>query len=116
MRVYLDENLSPAIAGVLREAGVDAVAAQEAGNIQFDDRTQLAYATRERRAIVTANIGDFVELARDAVATNTEHAGIVLVPASFQGDEFQGIAKAILEILKQYPAGLPGLVIYLTRH
>ena len=115
MRIYLDENLSNAIAGILREGGVDAVTTQDVGNVQCDDRMQLVYATRERRAIVTANIGDFVELARDAVATNTEHAGIILVPASFRGDEFRAIAEAIFGVLEQYPAGLPELVIYVRR-
>lgn len=115
MRIYLDENLSPAIAEILHEGRVDAVAAHEAGNIQRDDRAQLAYATRERRAIVTANIADFVELAREAVATNTEHAGIILVPATFRGDEFRAIAKSIPRVLEQYPTGLAGLVVYIRR-
>lgn len=115
MRLYLDENLSPAIAEILREARVDAVSAHEVGNIQRDDRAQLTYATQERRAIITANIGDFVELAREAVATNSGHAGIILVPASFRGDEFQAIANAILVVLEQYPAGLADLVVYIGR-
>ena len=115
MRIYLDENLSPAIAEILREARVDAIAAHEVGNIQRNDRTQLAYATQERRAIVTANIGDFVELATEAVATNAEHAGIILVPASFRGDEFQAIADAVLRVLEQYTTGLANLIVYIRR-
>ena len=115
MRLYLDENLSPAIAEILREARVDAVSAHEVGNIQRDDRAQLNYATQERRAIITANIGDFVELAREAVATNSGHAGIILVPASFRGDEFQAIVDAILVVLEQYPTGLADLVVYIGR-
>ncbi len=115
MKLYLDEDLSPAIAVMLRQRGVDASAAHEAGNAQLDDRAQLAYATREGRAIVTANVVDFVELAHEAVATNTEHAGIVLVPSSFRGDEFAAIADAVVEALKEYPEGVPGLVLYIRR-
>ena len=115
MRIYLDENLSPAIAEILREARVDAVAAHEVGNIQRDDRAQLAYATQEMRAIVTANIGDFVKLATEAVATNAEHAGIILVPASFRGDEFQAIADAVLHVLERYPNGLADVIVYIRR-
>ncbi len=115
MKVYLDEDLSPAIAELLRQRGIDARAAHEVGNVQLDDRVQLAYATRERRAIVTANVIDFIELAREAVATNTEHSGIVLVPSSFRGDEFQAIADAIFEALTPYRAGLRGLVVYIRR-
>ena len=88
MKVYLDEDLSPAIADILRRKGLDATSTHEAGTVQLDDRAQLAYATREGRTIVTANVVDFIELAHEAVATNTEHAGIVLVPSSFRGDEF----------------------------
>lgn len=106
MKVYLDEALSPTIAELLRLHGIDASTAQEVGNAQLDDRAQLAYATREGRAIVTANVVDFIELAHEAVATNTEHAGIVLVPSS---------SDAIFEALKPYRDGLRGLVLYIKR-
>ena len=115
MKVYLDEDLSPTIAALLRRHGIDATTAQEVGNVQWDDRVQLAYAARAGRAIVTANVIDFIELAHEAVATNTEHAGIVLVPSSFRGDEFQAIADAIFQALKPYRGGLRGLVLYLCR-
>jgi len=115
VKVYLDEDLSPVIAQLLRRHGIDATGAQEVGNAQMDDRAQLGYATREGRAIVTANVVDFIELAREAVATNTEHAGIILVPSSFRRDEFQAIADAILEALKPYRTGLHGVVLYIRR-
>ena len=115
MKVYLDEDLAPAVVQLLRRRGIDTTSAQEAGNAQLDDRAQLAYATREGRAIVTANVVDFIELARDAVAANTEHAGIILVPSSFRRDEFQAIADAILEALKPYRTGLHGVVLYIRR-
>ena len=115
MKVYLDEDLSPSIAELLRHNGIDATSAHEVGNSQLDDRAQLIHATREDRAIVTANVVDFVELAHEAVASNTEHAGIVLVPSSFRGDEFQAIADAIVEALKPYRGGLRGLVVYIRR-
>ena len=115
MKVYLDEDLSPVIAARLRERGIDVTTAQEVGNVQLDDRAQLAYATREGRAIVTANVVDFIELAHETVATNTEHAGIVLVPSSFRRDEFQALADAIFQALKPYRGGFHGLVLYLRR-
>lgn len=115
MKVYLDEDLSSTIALLLRQRGVDATSAHEVGNSQIQDRAQLAYATREGRVIVTKNVVDFLRLAHDAVATNTQHAGIVLVPASFRGDEYQEIADGIVEELKPYPEGLEGVVLY-VRH
>ncbi len=115
MKVYLDEDLSPAIAALLRRHGIDATSAQGVGNVQLDDRAQLAYAARESRAIVTANVVDFIELAHEAVATNSEHAGIILVPGSFRGDQFQAIAEAIGETAKPYRTGLRGLVLSVSR-
>lgn len=115
MRVYLDEDLSPSIALLLRQRGVDATNAHEVGNSQLGDRAQLEYATHEGRAIVTRNVVDFLELARGAVATNTRHAGIVLIPSSFRGDEYQAIAEVIVAALKPYPKGLDGVVLYVKR-
>ena len=115
MRVYLDEDLSPVIAKLLRQKRIDAITALEAGNVQLEDRGQLAYATREGRALVTANVVDFIELAHEAVATNTEHAGIILIPSSLRGGEFQAIADAIVEAVKPYRTGLHGLVLYVSR-
>jgi hypothetical protein len=98
-----------------RPRAVDALSAHTAGNVQLDDRAQLVYTTREGRAIVTANVADFIALAHEAVATNTEHAGIVLIPSSFRGDEVQAIAAAVPEALEQYRDGLRGLVVYIRR-
>jgi hypothetical protein len=116
VKVYLEEGLSPSIAKLLRRRGIDAASALEVGNTQLDDRAQLEHATREGRAIVTANVVDFIELAHEAVATNTEHAGIVLVPSSFRGDELQAIADAIVDALKPYRKGLEGVVVYIKRY
>jgi predicted nuclease of predicted toxin-antitoxin system len=70
VKVYLDEDLSPSIALLLRQRGVDATSAHEAGNSQRDDRAQLDHATRQGRAIVTRNVIHFLQIARDAVAAN----------------------------------------------
>lgn len=115
MKLYLDEDLSPIIGQLLRRYGIDVTTAQEVGNIQFDDRAQLAYATGEERAIVTANALDFLELHREAVASNAEHYGIVLVPSNFRGDEFKAIAGAIRDAVKPYARSLRGLVLYVKR-
>ena len=115
MKVYLDEDLSPVIATLLKKHRINATTAYEVGNVQLNDRAQLANATREGRAIVTANVVDFIALAHEAVATNVEHAGIILVPSSFRGDEFQAIADGIVEALTPYRTGLRGVVIYVSR-
>ena len=65
--------------------------------------------------IVTADVVDFVVLSRQAIAANTRHAGIVVVPPSFRGNEFQAIAGGIHAIVRQYPDSLRGSVVYLQR-
>ena len=64
MKVYLDEDVSPIVARLLHDKGVDAVSAHEVGRVQLDDRARLAEATGAGRAIVTANVVDFLALAR----------------------------------------------------
>jgi hypothetical protein len=49
------------------------------------------------------------------VATNTAHAGILLVPSSLPGNEYDVIAEAIVEESKPYAKGLVGIVLY-VRH
>lgn len=115
MRVYLDENLSPVLAHMLRARGVDAVSAHEVGTTGVDDRAQLRQASREGRALVTCDITNFIALAADAIATNTPHAGIVLVSPTFRNDEFGAMVDGLEEIARRYPAGLSGAVLYLTR-
>ena len=116
MTFYLDENLSPRIAEMLRARGLDVVSAHEiAGNPQLDDRSQLVYAAGARRAIVTCDIEDFAELTGEFIATNREHAGIVLVPPSFRTDDFVAIADAVEQVARDYPGGLTGVVVFLKR-
>lgn len=116
MTFYLDENLSPRIAEMLRARGLDVVSAHEvAGNTQLDDRSQLLYATGARRGLVTCDVEDFAELAGEFIAANREHAGIVLVPPSFRTDDFAAIADAVAQVAQEYPDGLAGAVVFLKR-
>jgi predicted nuclease of predicted toxin-antitoxin system len=112
VKVYLDENLSPRIAEILREGGVDAVSAHEAGRAGIDDRSQLAHAAQEGRAMVTCDVSDFLVLATEAIAANAEHAGIILVPPRLPARALSEIAAALQAIAARYPEGIAGLVLY----
>lgn len=115
MTFYLDENLSPRIAELLRTRGLDATSAHEVGNTHLDDRTQLRYAAREGRAIVTGDILDFTELAGEFIAANMRHAGIVLIAPTFRTDDFSAIADAVAQVAHEYPDGLADAVVFLKR-
>lgn len=80
-----------------------------------DGAARLRYATRQGRAIVTADIADFGALAAEAIAANTEHAGIILMSTGFRGNEVAAIADGMKTIVDRYPAGLRGAVVYATR-
>ena len=114
MKFYLDANLSRRIAERLRQKGWDAVGAQEVGNLEISDAAQLAYATAEGRALITKDIGHFIKLSRDAVASQKPHAGIILCPRSLTGTEIDTIAERLTAIGERFPGGLGGFdVLYL---
>lgn len=72
VRVHLDEHFSPVIAEELRKRGVDATSTFEAGLSGVDDPTQLAFATREKRVLVTCD-SDLLVIHHRGI----EHCGIV---------------------------------------
>lgn len=79
MRLLLDEQLSTAVAKQLKRRGHDVVVVSEVGLRGSDDAAVLAWATEERRALVTNNIRDFRPLHAAHVTSQTPHFGIVLV-------------------------------------
>lgn len=81
-RLLLDEMLSGAIAEQLRAKGHDvlAVVSDPALTGLADDQI-LAHATAASRALVTANIKDFMPLDARYRAAGQPHAGLVLLSA-----------------------------------
>jgi predicted nuclease of predicted toxin-antitoxin system len=76
VKLLVDEDLSPFAASRLRtEYGIDAVHVRDRGMLGASDQRVLACAYREDRILVTANVGDFEQLA----ASCEVHPGIVLV-------------------------------------
>ena len=111
MRAILDEQLSPQIAVLLRQADhdVDAVADREdlAG---CSDRIILEVACSEGRAVVTNNIKDFRPLAAEWLAQGRVHAGLILLPSSRTRTRsaIAAVAAAIENVLRDHPGGLSG--------
>lgn len=106
MRFYLDEDLSPAIAQLLRRRGYDATSAQQLLHRGWTDEEQLAYAGMQGRVFVTHNAGDFIRISREAFESKRPHAGIAVCSSSFSGDEVAAIASALITLTRQYPHGL----------
>jgi predicted nuclease of predicted toxin-antitoxin system len=117
--LLLDERLSAGIAEQLRAKGHDvlAVVADPALTALPDDQI-LAHAARTGRALVTANIKDFMPLDTQYRAASQEHAGLILISAkTFPQDRTYtaAITSALATLLDQ-PARLqPMQVTFLPR-
>jgi predicted nuclease of predicted toxin-antitoxin system len=117
--LLLDEMLSAGIAEQLRAKGHDvlAVVADPALTALPDDQI-LAYAARTGRALVTANIKDFMPLDTQYRAASQEHPGLILISArTFPQDcGYTAAITSALAILLDQPARLqPMQVIFLPR-
>ncbi len=78
IKLYLDEDVDPLLAQVLKDRGIDCLSTQEAHNLGWSDSDQLDFASRQGRAILTFNVKDFVRLAQDSVASGKSHKGIIV--------------------------------------
>lgn len=87
MRLLLDEMISATVAAQLRDRGHDVVAIQDAALQHLrgvDDCLVLDHAVKDRRAVVTDNIPDFVRCHQRRVDRHQTHFGLVL----FTNDTF----------------------------
>ena len=106
MKYYLDEDLSPKIAELLRKKGVDCVSAHEIGMVQASDLEQLESAARERRCLVTRNRDDFIRLIVQFFNDHLSHYGVLIIPRTIPGDKFSLIADALARCAQEHPDGL----------
>ena len=93
---FIDEDLPPAIAEILQTAGITATSVIHEKRQGLSDAEQLRYAASRQLVLVTANIADYVELARQWAARGHEHAGLVLVSTKrFPRRNARAIARAL---------------------
>lgn len=107
MRLLLDEMWSPVIAQQLRRRGHDAVASSEREDLRgLSDEEVLTAAARDRRVIVTRDVGDFSQLILRWGAEGRDHWGVIFVsPRRFSASraDVGPLVRALEAILKARP-------------
>jgi hypothetical protein len=115
----LDEMFSGIIAEQLRAKGHDVLAVvADPALVGLADDQILAYASAAKRALVTANIKDFIPLDARYSAASQTHADLILVSArTFPQDRTftAAIISALSALLDQPSQIQPGQVLFLPR-
>ena len=117
--LLLDEMFSGIIAEQLRAKGHDVLTVvADPALVGLADDQILAHATAARRALVTANIKDFMPLDARYRAASQTHAGLILVSAKTfpQNRAFSAAITGALSALLDQPGQIqPGRVLFLPR-
>jgi predicted nuclease of predicted toxin-antitoxin system len=108
-RIYANENFPLPVVEELRRLGHDVLTIQETGrgNAEIEDPEVLAFAIAERRAVLTLNRWDFIQLHQ----TQPDHCGVIVCTLD---KDFSGQAQRIHEALKTL-ASLDGQLIRINR-
>lgn len=78
MILLLDEMHAPSVAVQLTGESFDVVAVAAQPELRgMSDEDLLAYASTERRALVTENVADFMPLANQWAGEHEAHAGLI---------------------------------------
>jgi len=98
-RLYLDEDVIPELARVLRSVGLDVVSAHEVGALGVTDEEQLARAPAEGRVLLSFNYRHFLRIGRDWYAARHRHAGIIVSYRQYRRRELGELRSAIARLL-----------------
>lgn len=106
MKYYLDEDLSPIIAELVRKQGGDCISAHEVDMLQATDLEQLEFAIKQKRCLVTKNRDDFIRLTSRFFNSNLAHHGVLIIPSSIEGDRFSLIAAKLVKYAHKHRGGM----------
>ena len=111
MKYYLDEDISPKVAEILRKSNVDTVSAHEVDRTGIADAEQLDYAASHGRCMVTRNRNDFIRLTVQFFNEQRAHRGVLIIPHTIPGDRFSLTAKSLERYASGYPEGMEAYTI-----
>ena len=84
LRFYFDTHIAKAVADQLRASSIDVIRCEEINMEGAKDADHLMYATRETRIMISQD-EDFTILHSHWQKAGRKHAGIMKVPANWQG-------------------------------
>ncbi len=94
-RLLLDADVPVILASALRSRGYDAVHAREGGHGRASDAQVLEAAVRQRRAVFTHNVADFMELAHEYGARGDRHFGVLVAAQRPVGQVLAGLLRVL---------------------
>jgi uncharacterized protein with PIN domain len=103
-KLYLDEDVSPELARLLRAHGYDVVSVHERGSFGVPDEEHLGVASSEGRTLLTYNYDDFLALGRTWFAAGRDHAGIVVSYRQYRREELGLLVRLVLAFLARRSA------------
>jgi len=78
VRLYVDADITPKLARILREQGYDVISAHEVGNAEATDEEHMAFAAAQKRILLTCNARDFTPIFEGYWFAGQAHSGIVV--------------------------------------
>lgn len=100
VELYLDEDVDVLVAELLRARDFQALTARQAGQLGQGDASQLDYAARHGKTILTHNREDFQALHQHYAALDQHHAGIIIARRHPPYE----LARRLLELLNSITA------------
>jgi predicted nuclease of predicted toxin-antitoxin system len=112
--LYTDEDISSELAPAIRDRGLDAQSAAEAGLLDADDPVHLEYTTARGLTILTCNARDFLDLAKQYAIEGRTHAGIIISSEQYSRRRFGELLRLVLRLMNSISADeMQNRVVYL---
>jgi len=102
--LYLDDDVTPALARLLLARGIDAITTAEAGTLGSADEVHLEFAARAGRVLLSYNYHDFLPLAEQWFVIGREHQGVILSFHQYSQDQIHVALQRTLRLLAAVPA------------
>jgi hypothetical protein len=95
VKLYVDADITPRLARILRERGYDVLSAHEAGMADAPDSEQMAFAVVQERALLTCNAGDFTSLFEEYWDVKREHFGVIVSAQLELGEMIRRVTRLL---------------------